>query len=347
MLIVMEHNAPQSAVDAVCAAISDLGCEARPMPGADRTAIGVVGNDGPIDPGRFHGLPGVREAIAVSAPYKQVSREWRPDDTVITLDNGVQIGGSGVVVMGGPCAVESEAQLMAAAEVVAAAGGGLLRGGAFKPRTSPYSFQGLGVAGLKLLAQARERFGLAVVTEAMDAEQARLVAEHADVVQIGARNMQNYKLLEVLGSIGRPVMLKRGMSATVKEWLLAAEYILAHGNPDVILCERGIRGFDNATRNVLDVGTIALVKRLSHLPVVADPSHATGRRELVIPAARAAVAVGADGLIVETHPDPARAQSDGQQSLYPEQFRAMVDTVTAVAQAIGRPLSRPRMPHAA
>ena len=339
MLIVMHHQATPEEVDAVCATITGLGLEPRPMPGAARTAIGVVGNDGPLDPGRFHGLPGVLEAIPVSAPYKQVSREWRPEDTVIALSNGVRIGGPGVVVMGGPCSVESEAQLMAAAQVVAEAGGVMLRGGAFKPRTSPYAFQGLGEAGLKLMARARDRFGLAVITEAMDAEQARLVADYADVVQIGARNMQNYSLLKVLGELGRPVMLKRGMSATVKEWLLAAEYILAHGNEQVILCARGIRGFDTATRNVLDVGTIALVKQLSHLPVIADPSHATGRRELVVPAARAGVAAGADGVIVETHPKPAEALSDGQQALHPHQFHEMMGQLRGIAAALGRPLA--------
>lgn len=340
MLIVMHHQATPEQIDGVCAVIQDLGLQPRVMPGSERTAIGIVGNDGPLDRGRFHGLPGVRDAIPVSAPYKQVSREWRPEDTVITLETGVQIGGPGLVVMGGPCSVESEAQLMAAAETVAEAGGTLLRGGAFKPRTSPYAFQGMGEAGLRLLAQARERFGLAVVTEAMDGEQARMVAEYADVVQIGARNMQNYSLLKVLGELGRPVMLKRGMSATVKEWLLAAEYLIAHGNPEVILCARGIRGFDTATRNVLDVGSIALVKQLSHLPVIADPSHATGRRELVVPAARAGIAAGADGVIVETHPEPARALSDGQQALYPAQFREMVQQLDAIGAAIGRGLAR-------
>ncbi len=339
MLIVMRHLATEDQVEGVCAAIRSLGLTPRPMPGAARTAIGIVGNEGPLDPGRFHGLPGVLEAVPISAPYKQVSREWTPDDTVITLATGVRIGGPELVVMGGPCSVESEAQLMAAAEVVASAGGVMLRGGAFKPRTSPYAFQGLGEQGLKLLAAARERFGLAVITEAMDAEQARLVAEYADVVQIGARNMQNYSLLKVLGELGRPVMLKRGMSATVKEWLLAAEYILAHGNPRVILCARGIRGFDTATRNVLDVGTIALVKQLSHLPVIADPSHATGIRELVVPAARAGIAAGADGVIVETHPKPSEALSDGQQALYPEQFHAMVGQLKGIGAALDRPLA--------
>ncbi len=341
MLIVMDHEATEAQIEGVCAAVRRLGLQPKPMPGAARTAIGIVGNDGPVDPARFHGLPGVREAVSISAPYKQVSREWHPADTVVTLANGTRIGGPEVVVMGGPCSVESESQLMAAAEVVARAGATVLRGGAFKPRTSPYAFQGLGVEGLRLLAQARERFGLAVITEALDVASLGAVAEVADIVQIGARNMQNYALLRELGSIGKPVMLKRGMAATVKEWLLAAEYILAEGNSEVILCARGIRGFDSATRNVLDVGSIALVKRLSHLPVIGDPSHATGVRELVVPAARAALAAGADGVIVETHPCPAEALSDGQQALHPAQFTAMVGQLGAVAAAIGRPLQAP------
>lgn len=344
MLIVMDHEASQPDVDGVCAAIRSLGFEPRPMPGAARTAIGIVGNDGPVDPARFAGLPGVRKTIAVSAPYKQVSREWNHEDTIIELANGTRIGGEGIVVMGGPCSVESEPQLMAAAETVAQAGGTVLRGGAFKPRTSPYAFQGLGEDGLKLMAQARERFGLAVITEALDTEGAKLVAEYADVLQIGARNMQNYALLREVGRLGRPVMLKRGMSATVKEWLLAAEYILNEGNPNVMLCARGIRGFDSATRNVLDVGSIALVKRLSHLPVIADPSHATGVRDLVVPAARAGIAAGADGVIVETHPNPCEALSDGQQALLPEAFTTMVGQLEQIAAALDRPLQRLEVP---
>lgn len=338
MLIVMEHEATPEQVEGVCAAVRRLGLKPKPMPGAERTAIGIVGNNGPIEPGRFHGLPGVRQAISISVPYKQVSREWHHDDTVITLENGTRIGGSEVVVMGGPCSVESKDQIMHTAEVVARAGATVLRGGAFKPRTSPYAFQGLGREGLGLLAQARKEFGLAIITEALDIENLEAVAEVADIVQIGARNMQNYALLKELGRIGKPVMLKRGMAATVKEWLLAAEYILAAGNPDVLLCARGIRGFDSATRNVLDVGSIALVKSLSHLPVIADPSHATGVRELVVPAARAAVAAGADGVIVETHPCPAEALSDGQQALFPEQFDRMMGQLSVIAEAIGRTL---------
>ncbi|MEL6345553.1 MAG: 3-deoxy-7-phosphoheptulonate synthase, partial [Myxococcota bacterium] len=335
-----DHEATAAQVEAVCEVVRGLGFSPRPMPGAERTAVGIVGNDGPIEPARFAGMPGVRQTISVSAPYKLVSREWRREDTVVALANGTRIGAEGVVIMGGPCAVESETQLMAAAEVVARSGATMLRGGAFKPRTSPYSFQGLGQEGLRLLAKARDRFGLAVITEAMDPEGARMVADIADVIQIGARSMQNYALLREVGRLGRPVMLKRGMSATVKEWLLAAEYILHAGNPNVVLCSRGIRGFDTATRNVLDVGTIALVKRLSHLPVIADPSHATGVRDLVVPAARAAIAAGADGVIVETHPAPAEALSDGQQALYPAQFHSMVTQLEAIAAAIGRPTQR-------
>lgn len=339
MLIVMSQSATSAQIDAVCERVSSLGLTPRPMPGGERTAVGVLGNKGPVDPGPFHGMPGVLQAIAVSASYKLVSREWQPEPTQIRLETGVTIGGPEVVVMGGPCAVESEAQLMATAEYVRAAGGTVLRGGAFKPRTSPYSFQGLGLEGLKLLARARERTGLAIITEAIDVESARMVVDHADIIQLGARNMQNYALLKVVGSLQRPVMLKRGLSATIEEWLLAAEYLLDAGNTAVMLCERGIRSFDPATRNVLDIAAIAHARGLTHLPIIADPSHATGRRELVVPAARAAVAVGADGVIVETHPDPARALSDGQQALRPEDFEQMMTQLRSIAASIDRSLA--------
>lgn len=340
MLIVMHTAATTEQVERVCEVITALGFEARTMPGERRTAIGIVGNDGPVDAARFKGLPGVKDAIPVSAPYKLVSRELRPEPTIITLNNGLEIGGEGVVVMGGPCAVETEAQIMAAAETVAAAGGTVLRGGAFKPRTSPYSFQGLGQKGLELLARARARFGLAIITEAVDTDSLRLVAEYTDIVQIGARNMQNFALLRAAGRLRKPVMVKRGPSATLKEWLLAAEYVLAAGNEQVMLCERGIRSFDSATRNVMDVAAIALVKEMTHLPVIADPSHATGRRSLIAPMARAAVAAGADGLIVETHPNPNAALSDGPQALYPTQFGEMVHSVKQIAEVVGRPLAQ-------
>lgn len=339
MLITMKRSATADQVQHVCDIIEAMGFEARPMPGGVRTAIGVVGNDTPVTEAPFRGLEGVSRVIAVSAPYKQVSREWKPQPTVVELENGVKVGGKDLVVMGGPCAVESEEQLMAAAKVVAEAGGVILRGGAFKPRTSPYSFQGLGNRGLDILAMAREEYGLAIITEAMDMESADLVAEKADIIQIGARNMQNYPLLRHIGKLQKPVMLKRGMSATIKEWLLAAEYILSGGNEQVILCERGIRGFDDATRNVMDVGAIALVKELSHLPVIADPSHATGRRSLVAPVARASVAVGADGVIVETHPKPHEALSDGPQALFPSQFKEMVESLGAIAATLDRPMA--------
>jgi 3-deoxy-7-phosphoheptulonate synthase len=339
MLVVMNSSASKTEVENVCELIGALGFEARAMPGGERTAIGLIGNDKPIDTNRFSGLPGVKEVIAVSAPYKQVSREWKKEGTQITLDNGVTIGGQEVVMMSGPCAVESLDQILETAAYVAASGGTILRGGAFKPRTSPYSFQGLGEDGLKHMAEARKRFNLAIITEAVDATSARLVAEYADIIQIGARNMQNYSLLKEIGRLGKPVMLKRGLSATIKEWLLAAEYILNEGNPDVILCERGIRSFDSSTRNVMDVGAIAMLKELSHLPVIADPSHATGRRDLIAPVARAAIAAGADGLIVETHPNPNMALSDGPQSLTPDQFSALSKSIAAIAHVVNRSLA--------
>ncbi len=336
MLVVMHHTATTEDVDRVCDAITQMGFEPRPMPGEQRTAIGLVGNDTRVEDSRVRGLPGVARVIHVSAAYKQVSREWKAETTVIELFNGARIGGNDIVVMGGPCSVESEDQLMRAAEVVAEAGGRVLRGGAFKPRTSPYAFQGLGEEGLELLAKARERFGLAIITEALDPRSAGLVAQYADILQIGARNMQNFALLKEVGQLGKPVMIKRGMAATIKEWLLAAEYVVNEGNGDVMLCERGIRSFDSATRNVMDVAAIPLVKSLTHLPVIGDPSHATGVREMVTPMARAAVAAGADGIIVETHPNPNEALSDGPQALYPDQFRALTREVAAIAAVLGR-----------
>lgn len=336
MLIVMKNEASKEDVERVCGVIRDMGFEPRPMPGEQRTAIGLVGNDRRVEDSRVRGLPGVARVIHVSAPYKQVSREWRKEPTVIELFNGAKIGGEKLVVMGGPCSVESEDQLMRAAECVAESGGKVLRGGAFKPRTSPYAFQGLGERGLELLAQARERFELAIITEALDPRSAAKVADFADIIQIGARNMQNFALLKEVGQLGKPVMLKRGMSATIKEWLLAAEYVVHEGNGQVMLCERGIRSFDSATRNVMDVAAIPLVKELTHLPVIGDPSHATGVRSMVTPMARAAVAAGADGIIVETHPEPNMALSDGPQALYPDQFRDLMREVEAIAAVLGR-----------
>jgi 3-deoxy-7-phosphoheptulonate synthase len=339
MLVVMAHGATPDEIQGVVDTIRAMGYDAAPIPGKQRTAIGLVGNDGKVDASRLEALPGVLEIIHVSQPYKQVSREWRDDPTVIELGNGTRIGGEEVVVMAGPCSVESEAQILGIAHQLRGAGATILRGGAFKPRTSPYSFQGMGEEGLKLLARAREETGLAIVTEAMDGESLDLVAEYADIVQIGARNMQNFSLLRRAGRAGKPVLLKRGMAATIKDLLLSAEYLLAEGNGQVILCERGVRGFDTHTRNLLDLTAIPVVKSLSHLPIIADPSHGTGIRSKVIPMARAAVAAGADGLMVEVHPDPERALSDGAQSLYPEQFEELMTQIGGIARAIGRELA--------
>ena len=336
MLVVMQHDATSKDVERVVAIIQEMGYEARPMPGAQRTAVGLVGNDGRVDSSRLEALPGVAQVIHVTQPYKQVSREWKNENTIVDLGQGVVVGGDAVVVIGGPCSVETEEQIMSAARIVKAAGGTALRGGAFKPRSSPYSFQGLGKKGLELLARAGKACGLPVVTEAMDAEGAQLVAEHADCIQIGARNMQNYSLLKCVGKLKKPVLLKRGMAATINELLLSAEYILAEGNNDVILCERGVRSFDPAARNMFDLTAVPIVHRLSHLPIIADPSHGTGLRDKVIPMARAAVAAGADGVMIEVHPEPDRALSDGAQSLYPDQFTQLVGELRAVAAAIGR-----------
>ncbi len=341
MLVVMKHNASQEQIQGVVETIETLGYQARPIPGGQRTAVGLIGNDGRVDSARLEGLDGVLEVIPVTHPYKQVSREWREEDTVVELPNGTRIGGPDVAVMAGPCAVESEEQILDIAHRLRAMGATVLRGGAFKPRTSPYAFQGLGLEGLELLAKAREETGMMVVTEALDPDGVELVAEYADIIQIGARNMQNYPLLRRAGSVGKPVLLKRGMAATIDELLLAAEYVLAEGNDDIILCERGVRSFDKHTRNLLDLTAVPVVKALSHLPIIADPSHGTGVRSKVIPMARAAVAAGADGLIVEVHPDPQKALSDGAQSLYPEQFGEMMGQIEAIARAIGRELVAP------
>ncbi len=344
MLVVMKHNAADEHVAEVVRVIKDMGYDARPIPGGQRTAVGLIGNDGRVDAGRLQGLEGVREVIPVTQAYKQVSREWKEDDTLVSLPNGTVVGGSDLVVMAGPCSVEGESVLIDIAHQLKEMGATILRGGAFKPRSSPYSFQGLGEEGLRYLARAREETGMAVVTEALDPAGVQLVAEYADILQIGARNMQNYPLLREVGRAGKPVLLKRGMSATIEEFLLAAEYILAEGNDDVILCERGVRSFAKHTRNLLDLAAIPVVKSLSHLPIIADPSHGTGLRSKVIPMGRAAVAAGADGLMIEVHHDPPRALSDGAQSLYPEQFGEMMSQIRVIAQAIGRDLAAPLRP---
>jgi len=341
MLVVMKHGATSAEIDRVVEIIEEMGYSARPMPGAQRTAVGIVGNDGRINSSRLEALAGVAQVIHVTQPYKQVSREWRPENTVVTIAPGVSFGGDTAPVVAGPCSVEGERQIIAAAQAVRDAGASALRGGAYKPRSSPYSFQGLGKQGLELLAVAKRETGLPIVTEAMDDEGAHRVAEVADCLQIGARNMQNYSLLKTVGRIGKPVLLKRGLAATIHDLLLSAEYILAEGNAHVVLCERGVRTFDTATRNMLDLTAIPTVHQLSHLPIVADPSHGTGLRDLVPPMARAALAAGADGLLLEVHPEPDRALSDGAQSLYPEQFAALMEELRAVAGAIGREIPQP------
>ena len=341
MLIVMRHGATDAEIQRVVAVIEELGYKAQPMPGAQRTAVGLVGNDGRVDASRLEALPGVQEIIHVSRPYKQVSREWKSENTLVRLPGGVAVGGTEVVAIAGPCSVESERQILEAERQVREAGAVILRGGAWKPRTSPYAFQGLGLPGLKLLAKAREETGLLICTEAMDPEGVGYVAEVADIIQIGARNMQNFSLLKAAGRAKKPVLLKRGMSATIEELLLSAEYLLAEGNHAVILCERGIRGFDTATRNVFDLTAIPVVHNLSHLPIVADPSHGTGLRDKVIPMARAAVAAGADGIIVEVHPHPDQALSDGAQSLFPDQFAQLMREVRVIAEVIGRRVAEP------
>src|SRR5690348_15269588 len=336
MLVVMEHGATDAQIARVVDVIREMGYQARPMPGAQRTTVGLVGNDGRVDGSQLEALDGVAEVIHVTKPYKQVSREWRAENTLVTIAPGVTFGGEEIPIVAGPCSVESEKQIVLAAQQVRDAGGAALRGGAFKPRSSPYAFQGLGLKGLEMLALARRETGLAIVTEALDDEGAHRVAEVADCVQIGARNMQNYSLLRAAGRAGKPVLLKRGMAATITDLLMSAEYILAEGNEQVILCERGIRSFDTMTRNLFDLTAIPLVQKLSHLPIIADPSHGTGLRDKVTPMGRAAIAAGADGIIVEVHPNPDRALSDGAQSLYPDQFVSLVEEVRAIANAIGR-----------
>jgi 3-deoxy-7-phosphoheptulonate synthase len=337
MLVVMKPNATQSEIDAVVEKIRGLGLTPHAIPGAQRVAIGITGNKGALDGGLFSSMEGVADTIRVSNPFKLVSREVKPEDTVIDA-GGTYLGGEAIAVIAGPCSVESKEQLLTAAEGAKRHGATFLRGGAFKPRTSPYEFQGLGEEGLKLLALAREATGLKVVTEVMDAEDLAMCLEYADVLQIGARNMQNFALLRKLGSVRKPILLKRGPSATIREFLMAAEYILAHGNYQVALCERGIRTFETMTRNTLDLNAVPVLKALSHLPVVVDPSHGIGLRKYVPAMARAGIAAGADGLIVEVHPCPEQALSDGQQSLSIAEFGELMRQVRIVASALERPL---------
>lgn len=335
MLVVMSKNARPEEVEAVVAAIEARGLTARPIPGGDRVSIGILHNEGPVDPSPFEGMAGVKDLIPVTRPYKLVSREFKEADTVVRV-GPVSIGNRHLTIMAGPCAVESEEQAMTIARAVKAAGADLFRGGAFKPRTSPYSFQGLGEDGLKILAHVREETGMPVITEVMDMETFDIVEQYADIIQIGTRNMQNFSLLRRAGHARKPVMLKRGMSATVDEWLMAAEYIMEGGNTDVILCERGVRTFVKHSRNTLDLSAVPVVRRESHLPIIVDPSHAAGFRDQVIPLSRAAVAADAHGLMVEVHHQPDRAMSDGAQSLYPDQFESLCRQVRAIFE-ISRP----------
>jgi len=335
MLIVMDAAASAEDVRRVVETVQKLGLSAHPIPGAQRTAIGITGNRGAVEAAAFENLPGVAEVIPVSAPYKLVSREAKRENTVVSV-GGVPVGGSRLAVVAGPCAIESEGQAIETGARVREAGATLYRGGAFKPRTSPYSFQGLGEEGLRILDKVKKETGLPTVTEVMDTETADLVAEHADCLQVGARNMQNFSLLRRLGRIRKPVLLKRGMSATIEELLLSAEYLLAEGNYDVILCERGVRTFADHTRNTLDLSAVPYVQRISHLPILVDPSHGTGKRQKVTPLSRAAVAVGADGLLIEVHPHPEQALSDGPQALLPEMFAELMKQVRQLAPVMGR-----------
>ena len=341
MLIVMKAQATPEEIQAVCQHIESLGFRAHPLPGAQRTAIGITGNQGEVDRGNLEDLSGVAEVIRVSKPYKLASRDVKEEDTVIRFPGtDATIGGRDLAIVAGPCSIESREQAFAIAEQVAAAGAQFFRGGAYKPRTSPYAFQGLGVEALKIMAEIREHFGLRIITEAIDNESLELVAEWADVIQIGARNMQNFSLLKQAGRLRKPVLLKRGLSATLEEFLMAAEYVMSEGNYEVILCERGVRTFADHTRNTLDLSIVPAVQRLSHLPILVDPSHGTGKRDKVLPMARAAVAVGCDGILVEVHNQPEKALSDGPQSIYPDQFARMMDEIEQIAPVVQRKLPR-------
>ncbi len=335
MLIVMKTDASEEEISRVCGAVSEVGLTPHPIPGKMRVAIGITGNTGPVDPGIFVGLPGVIEVIRVTKPYKLTSREMKPEDTVIRVGTA-EIGGPDIAVIAGPCSVESLEQTVRVARHVQERGAHLLRGGAFKPRTSPYAFQGLGLEGLKILDQARRISGLPVVSEAMSTDDLPLVEQHVDVLQIGARNMQNYPLLRRVGACHKPVLLKRGMAATLEEFLLAAEYIISQGNRQVILCERGIRTFSDFSRFTLDISIVPELKRITHLPVIVDPSHAAGHRQLVIPLARAAIAAGADGIMVEVHDDPRRALSDSAQALTLEMFEELMEELRIIVPAVRR-----------
>ncbi len=340
MIVVCETKATEAQINAVQEKIRQAGLGVHRSDGVENTILGVIGDRNRLDIGALIIMPGVRDVVPVSTPYKLAGRDFRQEDSVIPIGDSVLVGGTEVVVMAGPCAVETENQIETTAAFVASTGARVLRGGAFKPRTSPYSYQGMGMEGLRLLRRAADRHHLAVVTEVMTIEQIPAVSEYADLLQVGARNMQNYPFLTALGEAGKPVLLKRGMSATIQEWLMSAEYILTAGNPNVILCERGIRTFETATRNTLDLSAVPVIKHLSHLPIIVDPSHGVGTRRFVAPMARAAIAAGADGIMVEIHPDPDRALSDGPQSLTFDEFGLLMNRCRIIGTTIGRSLGR-------
>ena len=339
MIVAMQETASEEQIQQVIERLINMGFEVHRSTGARQTVLGAVGARHEFDIRDIEVLPGVGEVHRISSPYKLVARNFRPEGTIVKFHNGVIVGGDEVVIMAGPCSVESHEQLFAVAETVSKAGAKFLRGGAFKPRTSPYSFQGLGEEALKLMRAAADQYGLLVVSEVMEISQIQLMLPYVDMLQVGARNMQNFNLLRELGKIRKPVLLKRGIAATIEELLLSAEYLLAGGNYQVIVCERGIRTFETYTRNTLDISAIPIVKKLSHLPILADPSHGTGRRDKVAPMGRAAIAAGADGLLVEVHNAPDKALSDGAQSLYPEQFDQLMGQLRIIAPAVGRTLS--------
>jgi 3-deoxy-7-phosphoheptulonate synthase len=340
MLVVMQAHASEEQVRAVCQKIEALGYRAHSIPGAERTAIGITGNKGEVEAGTLEEMSGVQEVIRVTKPYKLVSRDIKEENTVVRFaGSDATIGGPALAIIAGPCAIESREQAFAIAERVSRAGAQFFRGGAYKPRTSPYSFQGLGEEGLQIMAEVRENFGLRTITEAIDHESLELVEQYADIIQIGARNMQNYSLLRRAGRSKCPVMVKRGMSATLEEFLMAAEYVMSEGNYNVILCERGIRTFETYTRNTMDISAMPIIHKLSHLPITADPSHGTGRRDKVAPMALASAAAGADAMLIEVHHQPDKALSDGAQSLYPEQFAKLMDQLRMLAPAVGREIA--------
>lgn len=342
MIIVMERHTPEDRVERVVADLTERGFDVHRSTGQEHTVLGIVGDVSRLDPREFELYEGVQEVVRITEPYKLSSRTFKGGRTVVDVGRGIKFGGRDVVMMAGPCTIENEKQLFETAEHVSRAGARVLRGGAYKPRTSPYSFQGMGVEGLKLLRAAGDEFGMATISEVMEMRQIEGMLDYVDILQVGARNMQNYNLLSELGRLRKPILLKRGMSATIEEWLLATEYILAGGNFAVILCERGIRTFETYTRNTLDISAIPVVQKLSHLPIVADPSHATGRRDKVMPLARASVAAGADGLLIEVHHQPEAALCDGPQSLYPEQFARLMDELRIIVPAVGRTLDERR-----